>query len=185
MSINKLIEVRIHGRGGQGVVTAAELIAIAAFQDGRQSQAFPSFGVERTGAPIESFARIAAKPIRTREHVYKPDVLIVQDPTLLDTVNVTKGCNKNTIVIINTTKNKKQIKLNLPKENIYPVNATKIAIETIGKNIVNTTILGAFAKATNLVSLAGLKKAIKQKFKNKGTEIINKNIKAVEQAYNI
>jgi len=177
-------QIRIHGRGGQGVVTAAELIAIAAFKDGKQAQAFPSFGVERTGAPIESFARIDNKFIRTREHVYNPDVLIIQDASLLDTINASQGCGQNTIAIVNTSKNKKELNLNLPENNIYTVDATKIALEIIKKNIVNTVILGAFAKATDLVSLGGLKKAIKQKFSNKGTDIINKNIKAITQSYN-
>ena len=104
-------QVRIHGRGGQGVVTAAELIAIAAFNDGKEAQAFPSFGVERTGAPIEAFARISDKPIRTREHVYNPDVLIIQDATLLSTVDVGHGSDEHTFVIINTAKTKKELKL--------------------------------------------------------------------------
>jgi len=103
-------QVRIHGRGGQGVVTAAELIAIAAFNDGHKAQAFPSFGVERTGAPIEAFARIDDKPIRLREHIYEPDVLIIQDSSLLATVAVTHGSNKKTIIIINSSKPKDQIK---------------------------------------------------------------------------
>lgn len=178
-------QIRIHGRGGQGVVTAAELIAIAAFNDNKQSQAFPSFGVERTGAPIESYARIDDKFINTREQIYKPDVLIIQDPTLLDVIDVSKGASKNTIVIINTSKDKGDLKINLPKENVHTVDATKIALDTIGKNIVNTVILGAFAKVTSLVSLNSLKKAIKQKFSEKGADIINKNIKAVEKAYKI
>ena len=186
-------QIRIHGRGGQGVVTAAELIAIAAFMDGKQAQAFPSFGVERTGAPIEAFARIDKKEIRTREHVYNPGILIVQDPTLLNTVDVISGCNSNTIIIINTIKPKSELmpalksdqKINLVEKNIYTIDATKIALDTIGRNIVNTVILGAFAKATGLVSLESLKKAIQQKFKDKGKEIINKNIKAIEKAYKI
>lgn len=176
-------QIRIHGRGGQGVVTAAELIAIAAFNDGKNSQAFPSFGVERTGAPIEAFARIDNKPIRTREHVYKPNVLIIQDPTLIGTVDVSHGADDNTLVILNTTKSKNQIKLNLPAKNIYPINATKIALDIIGKNLVNTVILGAFSKVSKLVSLEALKKAIKQKFGSKGPEIVNKNIKAIDEAY--
>lgn len=177
-------QIRIHGRGGQGVVTAAELIAIAAFNDGRQAQAFPSFGVERTGAPIEAFARIDEKPIRLREHIYRPDVLIVQDPTLLATVNVEAGCDDKTVVIINTSKPKSELGLKSPEKNICAIDATKIAIEEIGRNIVNTVILGAFAKATGLVSLKALNKAIEQKFGEK-PEIMRKNIKAVERAYNL
>jgi pyruvate ferredoxin oxidoreductase gamma subunit len=177
-------QIRIHGRGGQGVVTAAELIAIAAFSDGKVSQAFPSFGVERTGAPIESFARIDDKEIKIREHVYHPDVLIILDPSLLSSVDVAAGCGENTLVIINTTKDKKELKINLPEKNIYPIDATDIALKIIGKNIVNTIILGAFAKYTNLITLEGLKMAIKRKFSKKGKELINKNIKAITQAFN-
>ena len=186
-------QIRIHGRGGQGVVTAAELIAIAAFNDGYKAQAFPSFGVERTGAPIEAFARIDEKPIRTREHVYKPNVLIIQDSTLLASVDVAKGSNEKTIVIINTIKPKEKInlyldsghRLELPKKNIHAIDATSIALDEIGRNIVNTVILGAFAKATGMVSLESLKKAIKQKFEKKGESLINKNIKAIEKAYKL
>jgi len=179
-----MTQIRIHGRGGQGVVTAAELIAIAAFFEGKQAQAFPSFGVERTGAPIEAFARISDQPIRTRQHVYRPDILIVQDPTLLATVNLAEGCNDKTKVIINTVEAKEKISLALPKKNIFTLDATKIALDIIGKNIVNTVILGAFAKVTSLVSLSSLEKAIKEKFGEKGQEIVDKNIKAVKQAYN-
>ncbi|MFH1744738.1 MAG: pyruvate ferredoxin oxidoreductase subunit gamma [bacterium] len=180
-----MVQIRIHGRGGQGVVTAAELIAIAAFNDGKKAQAFPSFGVERTGAPIEAFARIDEKPIRVREHIYKPDILIIQDPTLLDTVDVTKGCSAQTKIIINTAKNKKEIKINLPDENIFTIDATKIAMEIIGKNIVNTVILGAVAKNAKLFTLESLKKAVEQKFGSKSKELVEKNIKAVELAYKI
>ncbi len=176
-------QIRIHGRGGQGVVTAAELIAIAAFKEGRIAQAFPAFGVERTGAPIEAFSRIDQRPIRTREQVNEPDILIIQDPTLIGTVNLTRGSTKKTVAIINTSKDKKEIGLDLPSENIHTVDATKIALEKIGRNIVNTTILGAFAKVTGLVSLDSLKQAIREKFKGKGKEIIEKNIKAIEESY--
>lgn len=178
-----MIQIRIHGRGGQGVVTAAELIAIAAFFDDKQSQAFPSFGVERTGAPIEAYARIDNKPIRTREQVQHPNVLIIQDPTLLETVDVTKGCDLTTKIIINSSKDKSKLKIKLPEKNIFVIDATKIALEELGRNIVNTVILGAFAKTTGYVTLSSLKQAINQKFSGKGQELTNKNIKAVEQAY--
>ncbi|MFC1678193.1 2-oxoacid:acceptor oxidoreductase family protein [Patescibacteria group bacterium] len=176
-------QIRIHGRGGQGVVTAAELIAISAFNNGWQAQAFPSFGVERTGAPIEAFARLDKKPIRTREHVYEPNYLIIQDSTLLSTVDVAKGCDDRTIVIINTSQPKEKIDLKLPKKNIYPIDATKIALEEIGKNIVNTVILGTFAKVSGLISLEAIEQAIEQKFAQKGKEIVNKNIKAIKRAF--
>jgi len=176
-------QIRIHGRGGQGVVTAAELIAISAFYEGHEAQAFPSFGVERTGAPIESFVRIDDKPVRTREQVQDPDIIIVQDATLLETVNVTKGCNKNTIAIINSAKNKSELDIDLPDENIFVINATDIALKVIGKNIVNTVILGSIAKDTGLFSLSSVKQAIKQKFGEKSKTLVEKNIKAVEVAY--
>jgi len=176
-------QIRIHGCGGQGVVTAAELIAISAFYDGKESQAFPVFGVERTGAPIESYVRIDKHPIRTREQVQNPDLLIIQDATLLDTIDVTKGCDKDTVAIINTAKNKSEININLPDDNVYVINATKIALDVIGKNIVNTIILGSIAKDTNLFSLNSAKKAIKQKFAEKDKSITEKNIKAIEKAY--
>ncbi len=178
-----MYQIRVHGRGGQGVVTAAELIAIAAFYDGKVSQAFPFFGVERTGAPIESYARIDDKFIRTREQVHAPDILIVQDSTLLGVTDVARGTSKKTIAIVNSAKEKDKLNIDLPKENIFVIDATKIALDKIGKNIVNTTILGAFARATGLVSLNSLKLAIKEKFKEKGDKIINKNIEAVEVAY--
>ncbi|PLX21735.1 pyruvate ferredoxin oxidoreductase [Candidatus Parcubacteria bacterium] len=177
-------EIRIHGRGGQGVVTAAELIAISAFYEGKMSQAFPHFGVERTGAPIESFVRIDKHFIRTREQVQNPDLLIIQDATLLETTDVTKGANENTIAIINTSLNRSEIDINLPDENVFVINATKIALDVIGKNIVNTVILGSIAKDTDLFSLASAKKAVKQKFEGKDKSIIDKNIKAVELAFN-
>lgn len=180
-----MYQIRIHGRGGQGVVTAAELIAIAAFNDGKKAQAFPSFGVERTGAPIEAFARIDNKPIRTREHIYEPDVLIVQDPTLLEVVPVDNGCDQNTIVIINTSMPKSSINLKISKANLYVLDATKIALDELGRNIVNTVILGAFASATGLVSLDSLEAAVKQKFGSKGKALVEKNISAVKKAYNL
>lgn len=180
--INNMEQIRIHGRGGQGVVTAAELIALAAFYEGFEAQAFPSFGVERTGAPIQSFARISKKPIITREQIYEPTILIIQDSTLLDTVDVFNGSTKETIVIINSAKNNWP-KLTAKYKKLYFTAATEVALEIFGKNIVNTVILGAFAKYTNLVSLDSLKKAIAEKFKDKGEEIINKNIKAIEKIY--
>jgi pyruvate ferredoxin oxidoreductase gamma subunit len=179
-----MIQIRIHGRGGQGVVTAAELIAIAAFKDGKQAQAFPFFGVERTGAPVESYARIDNRPIKTHEQIYQPGILIIQDATLLNTVDITKGTTKKTVVIINTAQSKESLKINLPAANIYCLDASKIAMEIIGKNIVNTVILGAFTKVTGLIGLASLELAIREKFAGHD-ELIAKNIKAIEKAYQI
>jgi len=179
-----MTQIRIHGRGGQGVVTASELIAIAAFEDGLYSQAFPSFGVERTGAPIESYVRIDDKPIKIREHVYNPDILIVLDASLLNVMDVTYGCNKETSIVVNTSKDKKDLDLGISSENIYTIDASKIALDIIGKDIANTTILGSFAQNTGEVSLQGLKRAVEQKFQEKEKKIITQNTKAIERSYN-
>jgi len=183
-------QIRLHGRGGQGVVTAAELIAIAAYADGHQAQAFPSFGVERTGAPIQAFARIDDQFIRNREQVYHPDILIILDPTLIGLVDMTGDCNKGIKIIVNTAQPAKELKLTygpkkdqVPLADIFAVDASKIALEIMGRNLANTTILGTLARAIDLVSLAGLKKAIKEKFSEKGEEIVKKNIAAIERAY--
>lgn len=174
-------QIRIHGRGGQGVVTAAELIALAAFYEGKEAQAFPNFGVERTGAPIQSFARLSSEPIITREQIYKPTILIIQDASLLDTVDVFYGCDKNTKIIINAPSNKWPRLLK--NRQVYFAPATETALAIFGKNIVNTVILGALAKDTGLISLASLEKAITEKFKSKGAAIIEKNIQAIKQIY--
>lgn len=189
--LKDLIQIRVHGRGGQGVVTAAEIIALAAFYDGREAQAFPFFGVERSGAPIMAFARIADKKIKTREQVYYPDFLIIQDATLIENSSILKGITPQTKLIINSSKSKefvfeklktnKNIKLN----NIYTTPATEIALEFIGKNIVNTIILGALAKYGHLFSITSLKKAITTKLGNKGDKILQNNLAAVTKIYEI
>ncbi len=172
-------QIRIHGRGGQGVVTAAELIALAAFYDGHEAQAFPNFGVERSGAPIQSFARIDNQAIITREQIYEPSVLIIQDSTLIGNVDVFQGISKKTKIIINATKNNWS-HLHLKSKHLYFSPATEIALKILGKNIVNTVILGALVKYTGLISLKSLEKAVQTKFANKGTEIIKKNIAALK-----
>ncbi len=175
-------QIRVHGRGGQGVVTAAELIAIAAYNSGKYSQAFPNFGVERSGAPIQSYARISDSEIITHEQIYKPTVLIIQDASLIGHVNIFDGHDKNTIIIINANK-KDYPNLKLKTKKIYFTPVTETALEIFGKNIVNTIILGAFARYTGLISLESLEKAVKEKFKGKGEEIIKKNISAIEKIY--
>jgi len=174
-----MIEIRLHGRGGQGVVTAAELLAISAFLDGKFTQAFPTFGSERMGAPVASFVRISDKSIRVRSQIYEPDYVIVQDATLIGSVDVFLGLKKNGLVIINTEKQPSELKLKDVK-NVKTVPATKIAIEILGRPIPNTVLLGAFAGLTGLVSMDGIKKAIKERFK---AEVVEKNILAAEKAY--
>ncbi len=175
-------QIRIHGRGGQGVVTAAELIAIAAFYDGKETQAFPNFGVERSGAPIQSFVRVSKEKIITREQIYNPSILIIQDASLIDSIDVFAGADKETKIIINSPQNHwPKLKQRFPQ--LISTPATQIALEILGKNIVNTVILGALVKDTEIVSLNSLKKAIKLKLASKGIDIINKNILAINKSY--
>jgi len=174
-----LKEIRIHGRGGQGSVTAAELIAIAAFEDKRFSQAFPAFGVERRGAPVMAFVRIADSPIRIRSQVYEPDYVLVQDVTLLDVVNVAGGLKSDGKIIINTDKPRESLKLQTAAQ-VICIDATKIAMEILGRPIVNTIMLGAFCKATGEVSLESVNKAISERFKG---DLGKKNLLAIKTAY--
>ncbi len=177
-------EIRIHGRGGQGSVTAAFLLAEAAFYDGKYAQAFPSFGVERRGAPVASFVRISDTPIRLREQIYHPDYVIIQDASLIPKVDVFSGIKKNTLIIINTEKSKKELlsKIDNKKisKNIFLLPATEIALKIIKKPIVNTIMIGAFVAVTNLINFDSLKRAIKERFPK---EIAKQNIKAVEFAF--
>ncbi len=171
------LEVRIHGRGGQGSVTAAELIAVAAFYEGKHSQAFPNFGVERRGAPVEAYARISDKPIRLRSQVYQPDIVIVQDPTLIKAVDLFAGLKKDGLVIINTEKNDWPELKNLK---VITVPVTKLAVEILGRPVTNTGLLAIFAKATGLVTFASLVKAVEERFADK-PELIVKNIELMKK----
>jgi pyruvate ferredoxin oxidoreductase gamma subunit len=172
-------EIRLHGRGGQGSVTAAELIAVAAFEDKRFSQAFPAFGVERRGAPVMAFARIADRPIRIRSQIYEPYYVVVQDVTLLEVVDVASGLKSDGKIIINTDRPKEQLKLKTEAE-VVTIDATKIAMEVLGRPIVNTTMLGAFCGATKEVGLESLNKAISERFKG---DLGKKNLAAIKTAY--
>lgn len=174
-------ELRLHGRGGQGVVTAAELIAQAAFADGKYAQAFPSFGSERMGAPVTSFVRISNDPIRARNQVYEPDFLIVQDATLIGSVDVAAGLKASGLMIIDTEKKPSELKLNT-KAKILTIPATKIALEIIGRPIQNTTLLGYFAAVTGLISFDGVKRAIEHRFPG---PIAMKNIASAEKAFGL
>ncbi len=179
-----MIEIRIHGRGGQGAVTTGQLIAIAAFYDGKYCQSFPMFGVERSGAPVQAFARISDKPINLRSEVYNPDIVLVFETSLLDVIDVTKGLKKGGILIINSKKQPSDFNINGGFK-IYTIDAASIALEIFKKPIVNTSILGAFSAITELVSIGSLKKAIEEKFLSKGNAIIKLNKQAVEEVYNL
>ena len=175
-----MVEIRLHGRGGQGTVTAAELIAEAAFYDKKFVQTFPSFGIERRGAPVEAYVRISDQPILLHSQIYQPDYLIIQDSTLISVVDVFRGAKKGAFVVINTEKGPEKFR-NLPKGiKIQTVPATQIALKILGKPIINTVLLGAFAGACGLIDPFSLRKAITQRFKG---EIAQKNIKAMNTAY--
>ncbi len=173
---DSMIEVRFHGRGGQGAVTAARLLAEAAFLEGKHCQAFPFFGAERRGAPVVAFTRIDTKPIRIRTQVYEPNHVVVLDPTLLEVVNVAAGLKRGGVIVLNAKAAPKELRIG----KIATVDATSVAIEALGAPITNTAMLGAFAKATKLVSLDSVAKAIRGHFRGKLAE---QNIAAVKAAY--
>ncbi|MGB3882563.1 MAG: pyruvate ferredoxin oxidoreductase subunit gamma [Candidatus Methanoculleus thermohydrogenotrophicum] len=174
-------ELRIHGRGGQGSVTAAELIAFAAFEGGVYAQAFPAFGVERRGAPVQAFVRFSDKKIRLRSQIYEPDYIIVQDPTLIRDVDVFRGMKPGGIAIVNTEK--PDINARVPDDvKVYLIDATTIALEDLGVPITNTTLMGAFAAATGEIKLESLENALRNRFSG---SMADKNIRAAERAYNL
>ncbi|HOU08709.1 MAG TPA: pyruvate ferredoxin oxidoreductase subunit gamma [Caldisericia bacterium] len=173
-------EIRIHGRGGQGCVTASEILAVAAFLDGQNSQAFPSFGSERKGAPIQAFARISDKKIRTRAQILHPDFLIIQDPTLIGVVDLLFGLKEDGLVIVNTAKKPEELGLKT-KARVITVPALEIAVEEIGRPIPNTVMIGAFAGATGLIKIESVEKAVKERFSG---ELGEKNARACRKAYN-
>ncbi|MBI5229592.1 pyruvate ferredoxin oxidoreductase subunit gamma [Candidatus Micrarchaeota archaeon] len=175
-----MIEIRIHGRGGQGAVTSAEILATAAFFDVKASQAFPSFGTERMGEPVQAFCRIDEKPIRIHQNVYEPDHVIVLDETLLNAINVFEGLKKKGVVFIASKRPASEFK-SPAGQKIYTVDAYSIARELIGRPIVNTAMLGAFSKITRLVSLESLKKAVEERFSK---DLAEKNNAAVEKCFN-
>ncbi|WP_455379677.1 2-oxoacid:acceptor oxidoreductase family protein [Petrachloros mirabilis] len=161
--------VRIHGRGGQGAVTAAELLSMAAFADGKQAQAFPSFGSERMGAPVTAFCRIAEHVIRTRESVTHPDVLIVQDTTLLHQVEIFAGLSNNGYVLINSAFSSDELGIgdflkSLPEGHVRTLPATEIGLTHVKRPVANTPLLGGFAAVTGWITIASIQAAIRQKF---------------------
>lgn len=164
-----MLEIRIHGRGGQGVVTAAELISVAAFDEGLRAQAFPTFGSERTGAPVVSFCRIDQEPIRLREPIGSPDVVIVQDPTLVHQVNLFEGLGADGYLLVNTSQGFAELGLDelvstLRPERALTLPATAIARERLGKPLPNAAMLGGFAALTEAVSIDSVERAICDRF---------------------
>lgn len=175
-----MIEIRLHGRGGQGAVTSAELLALAAIHEGKYAQAFPSFGPERRGAPVVAFCRIDDEPIRLRTNIYNPDLVMVLDPSILRLVDVAGGLKKDGILVTNTKYSGKQIRDELGiKQAIGTVNATRIAQEEMGIPITNTTMLGSLLKAGKILDPESLMEPLKKRF----GRIAEKNIRAFKRAY--
>ncbi|MCM2294884.1 2-oxoacid:acceptor oxidoreductase family protein [Rhodoferax sp.] len=165
-----MFQVRIHGRGGQGVVTGAEMMSIAAFLGGRHAQAFPSFGSERTGAPVVAFCRMDDREIRLREPIMQPDAIIIQDPTLLHQVDVFSGLKKDGYILINTTRTFAELGLGEFVKDFQPahlltVPASELAMKHVGRAVPNVPLLGAFAALCGLISLDAVQRAIDDKFK--------------------
>jgi len=176
-----LMEIRVHGRGGQGSVTASELMAVAAINEGKYAQAIPSFGPERRGAPVVAFTRVSDDKIWERTAIYNPDVVVILDPSLIRVVNVAGGLKEGGTIIANTKLTPEELQKQVGAKAKYAVvDATTIALKELGAPIFNTPMLGAFAKATGLVKLESLIHAAKEKFPGGAGE---RNARAIERAY--
>jgi len=175
-----MVQVRIHGRGGQGVVTAAELLSVAAFLDGLHAQAFPSFGSERTGAPVVAFCRIDERPIRLREPIATPDALIVQDPTLLHQVDVFAGLRPGGHVLVNTTRPVEALGLGDVDARVLTLPASELARRHLGRPVPNAALLGGFAALTGDVTLQSVTTAIRERFSG---PLASGNVAAAEAAF--
>lgn len=181
------IEIRWHGRGGQGTVTAAKVLADACLSGGRYVQAFPEYGPERSGAPLRAYNRISNKELRMHCPVLKPHVVSIVDATLIDGINVKEGATKNAVFIVNTSKNPKEMRERLkaaPGQKVFTIDATKIALECIGRALPNAPMLGVICKVTNIISLDQLLEDIRKSFGKKFSQkIIDGNLEAARRGY--
>jgi len=185
--MKSIFEVRWHGRGGQGAKTAAQFLAEAALDAGKFIQAFPEYGPERAGAPIKAYTRISETPINIHSGVTNPEIVVVIDPTLLDSVGVTDGLDKDGVLIVNTTQTPEEIrkKTGFKSGRVATCDATKIALETLGLPMPNTPMLGALLKVEQIVPIKKVEDQVRHKFSKKiGPEKTEANIKAINRAYN-
>lgn len=175
----EIIQVRFHGRGGQGVVTAADILAVAAFKEGYWTLSFPMFGAEKRGGPVVSYLRISESKIYDRDEIYEPDYVVVLDPTILgkEVIEGLKGW------LIANYPNNEKAKEKTGLDKVITLDATKIALDVLGRPITNTTMVGAFAGFTRIVKLETLKEIVYEWFEEKGEEIAKRNVEAVERAY--
>jgi len=182
-----MFEIRLHGRGGQGVVTAAELLSVAAFDEGRYAQATPSFGSERMGAPVISYCRIDDQAIRLREPILEPDAVIIQDPTLLHSIDVFSGLNPQGYILINSTRSFEELGIaefakRFPPHHVCDIGATDLAMKHVGRPVPNAALLGGFAAITKLIAFDSVAKAIREKFPD---PVGDANVAAAREAYDI
>lgn len=182
-----VFQIRLHGRGGQGVVTAAELVSVAAFIEGRHAQAFPSFGSERMGAPVVSFCRIDDKEIRSREPVQEPDALIIQDPTLLHSIDVFSGLKPDGYILINSRRGFDELGIadfvaRFPPHHVCDVGATELAMKHIGRPFPNAALIGGFAAISDQLRMDSVEQAILEKFPG---AIGEANVAAAREAFEI
>ncbi len=182
-----MFQIRVHGRGGQGVVTAAEMLSIAAFEEGRHAQAFPSFGSERTGAPVVAFCRISDREIRTREPIVEPDAVIIQDPTLLHQIDVFAGLKQDGFVLLNSHHRIEELGISelvgaYKAEHLRSLPATELGIRHIGRPIPNVPLLAGFAALSGIIKLESVIKAINAKFQG---QVAIGNIAAATEAYHL
>ena len=181
-----MTEVRWHGRGGQGAKTAGYILAVAAAEDGWQVQAFPEYGAERRGAPMRSYVRISDGPIRLRSGITNPEIVVVLDPSLLESENPAEGIVEDGIIIVNTSDSPAEIRERLgnPSAQVWTVDASQISQDTIGRNMPNTPMLGALARVSDVLDLEGARQAIRKQLGEKLPEnIIQANFEAVQRAY--
>ncbi|MEA1936865.1 MAG: 2-oxoacid:acceptor oxidoreductase family protein [Patescibacteria group bacterium] len=184
--MKNIYQMRIHSRGGQGAKTAAQILAEAAISGGKFAQAFSEYGPERSGAPMKTFFRISDQPIRLHCDIKSPDLILVVDPSLLDTIDVTEGLIDGGVVIVNCGYSSTEIKKKLKNKNceVYNLDGTKIAMELFGKDIPNMPMIGAVIKITKLISCEQLIKSVRKKFSRKlGETLTEKNVEALKRGY--
>ena len=182
----ELTEIRWHGRAGQGVVTASDMLAETALEEGKYFQSLPEFGAERQGAPIRAYTRISDAPLRLHCQITDPDVVVVLDASLVGVINITEGLKKDGLLIINTSMTPAEIraKLNLANSKVYTIDATRIAMDTIGRNIPNTPIVGALVELTEVVDKETLIKSVRSKISAKfGPKVVEGNLNALERSF--
>lgn len=183
---NGMLEIRWHGRGGQGAVTAAKMLAAASMREGKYFQAFPEYGPERRGAPLQAFTRISDDPIRVYCHVQTPEIVVVLDSSLVGRGPITQGLSPDGTVVANFDGSPEELRarLGLPGGKVFAVNATKIATDLLGSPITNMPMLGALIKATGVVSLQSALEEVRESFGHKfRQELVEANLKAMQQAY--